>query len=94
MPIIHTGDNIYYKDYAMWKRHEQSQLKTEIVTDINKHYTICSAYRDFGGELGFSWETMLFKDGHLEKQYDDIIDSERVIDLHCKIIEKLKCGDK
>ncbi|MEH7116157.1 hypothetical protein V7128_01860 [Neobacillus vireti] len=76
-----------YKNYA---KETDTTMATSIHTRINAEIRISSVYRKFSN-INFEdwgWETFLWKDMDIEKQYDILNSADQVVDLHTQIFKE------
>lgn len=76
---------VNYKEYA--KVDSSNVLNTKIFTKINSHLCISSIYRKYSNpnfEL-WGWETFVWNDDKIIRQYDVLDDAEDVVNLHSEI---------
>lgn len=78
---------MYYKDFA----EERGYCSTSINTRINTNYRISSIYRKYSNSNfeSWGWETLLWNDETIEKQYDVLYSLDRVVSLHTKVASEL-----
>jgi len=74
-----------YKDFA----EEYGHCSTSINTRIDTVYKISSIYRKYSNSNfeGWGWETLLWNDDRVEKQYDVVYSVEDVMMLHTSVIK-------
>ncbi|UUV25940.1 MULTISPECIES: hypothetical protein [Lysinibacillus] len=78
---------MYYKDFA----EEYGYCSTSINTRINTNYRISSIYRKFSNPNfeAWGWETLLWNDDNIEKQYNVLYGLESVVELHTKVSNQM-----
>jgi hypothetical protein len=74
-----------YKLYA--KENNITSLGIGVHTRLNKELRLSSVYRQYSNPhfCSYGWETFLWKNDSIAKEYDSLNDSDDVINLHLQV---------
>ncbi len=74
-----------YREYAK----ELTHLNTNIITALDKNYRISSIYRRYSNQYfeSWGWETFLWCDDKIEKEYPVLDSADDVVTLHTEIMQ-------